>query len=96
VDWSSISNAKVIVEVGLADYPLDASLGSHFFHNIASMNIGYFSIQNSSKKEFVRWEKLNQQKVVNSTNYFRHIHFDEPVTVMMDGKQRKALIFLPK
>jgi hypothetical protein len=94
VDWSQISNAKVIVEVGLADYPLDASLGSHFFHNIASMNIGYFSIQSPLKKEFIKWDTLKKQKLINSTSYFKHVRFENPVTVMMDGKQRKSLILL--
>src|SRR6056297_1406329 len=50
VVWSQISNAKVIVEVGLEDYPLDASLGSHFFHNLTSMNVGYLSIANKTGK----------------------------------------------
>ena len=48
VNWSQISNAKVIVETSLEDFPLDASLGSHFFHNVTSMNVGYFSIQHDS------------------------------------------------
>jgi len=48
VNWSQISNAKVIVEVSLDNYPLDSSLGSHFFHNVTSMNIGYFSVLHSS------------------------------------------------
>jgi hypothetical protein len=84
----------VIVEVGLADYPLDASLGSHFFHNIASMNIGYFSIQTPLKNEFIKWDVLKKQKLINSTTYFKHVRFEKPVTVMMDGKQRKSLILL--
>lgn len=94
VDWSQISNAKVIVEVGLADYALDASLGSHFFHNIASMNIGYLSIHNQDKNEFVRWEVLKQQQIVNVTTYFKHVCFEKPITIMMDGKERKALILM--
>ncbi|RLD71763.1 MAG: pyruvate, phosphate dikinase, partial [Bacteroidetes bacterium] len=45
VKWTQISNAKIIVETSLEDFPLDASAGSHFFHNVTSMNVGYFSIQ---------------------------------------------------
>ena len=58
VIWSQISNAKVIVEISLANYPLDSSLGSHFFHNVTSMNIGYFSVQDSSKTDFINWDIL--------------------------------------
>jgi hypothetical protein len=92
VEWGQISNAKVIIEIGLADFPLDASLGSHFFHNIASMNIGYFSILNPGKNEFIRWDIFKEQKLVNSTQYFKHIRFARPLSIMMDGKNRKAVI----
>ena len=69
VNWSQISNAKVIVEVSLNNYPLDTSLGSHFFHNVTSMNIGYFSVQHNSYTDFIRWKELNEQKVVHETNF---------------------------
>ena len=62
VNWSQISNAKVIVEVSLENYPLDSSLGSHFFHNVTSMNIGYLSIQHTSSTDFLRWNSLKQTK----------------------------------
>jgi len=54
VVWSQISNAKIIVELSLNNFPLDASLGSHFFHNITSMNVGYMSVDTLSKNEFIR------------------------------------------
>ena len=90
VDWSQISNARVIVEIGLNDYPLDFSLGSHFFHNVTSMNIGYFAVQNHSAKSFVRWEVLDNQETIHATKHFRHIRFSQPVTVVMDGKEKMA------
>lgn len=92
VNWSQISNAKVIVEVSLENFPLDSSLGSHFFHNVTSMNIGYFSIQHSSPADFINWETLNEQKIINETKYFKHVQFNQALTVMMDGKQRIAAI----
>ena len=58
VVWPQISNAKVIVEIGLPDFYLDASLGSHFFHNVTSMNVGYFSINQGSKRN----DKLGKVK----------------------------------
>ena len=94
VNWSQISNAKVIVEVSLDNYPLDSSLGSHFFHNVTSMNIGYFSVLHSSPTDFVRWEMLKNQKVVNETAYFKHVRFKKPLTILMDGKQKTSAIIV--
>jgi hypothetical protein len=94
VVWGQISNAKVIVEISLANFPLDASLGSHFFHNVTSMNIGYFSVHDSSVKEFIHWDILNRQKVIEQTTYFKHIQFQKPLNVMMNGQQKKSAIFI--
>jgi hypothetical protein len=94
VNWSQISNAKVIVEVSLDNYPLDSSLGSHFFHNVTSMNIGYFSVQHTSAIDFVNWEILENQNVINRTAFFKHVRFDKPLTILMDGKQKTSAILL--
>ena len=94
VNWSQISNARVIVEVSLDNYPLDSSLGSHFFHNVTSMNIGYFSVQHTSATDFINWEILEKLEVVNQTNFFRHVRFDKPLTILMDGKQKASAILL--
>ncbi len=92
VNWSHISAAKVIVETSLDNFPLDASLGSHFFHNVTSMNVGYFSIQHDSDSEFIDWDTLNQQKSVEETKYLKHVFFPDPVCVVMDGKKRIAVV----
>jgi hypothetical protein len=94
VNWSQISNAKVIVEASLDNYPLDSSLGSHFFHNVTSMNIGYFSVQHSSPTDFVSWEMLNSQKVLHETNFFKHVQFNKPLTILMDGKHKTSTIMV--
>lgn len=92
VNWAQISNAKIIVEISLANFPLDSSLGSHFFHNVTSMNIGYFSVNNLSSREFINWEQLYKEKVIYKTKYFRHVRFDKPLKVFMDGKEKKSII----
>jgi hypothetical protein len=92
VNWSQISNARVIVETSLDEFPLDASLGSHFFHNVTSMNVGYFSIQHDSNSSFIRWDLLNEQKTIAETEFVRHVRFKEPVCIMMDGKKRISII----
>jgi hypothetical protein len=94
VNWSQISNAKVIVEISLNNYPLDSSLGSHFFHNVTSMNIGYFSVQHNSYTDFIHWDELKDQKIMHQTNYFKHVHFKKALTILMDGKHKTSAILL--
>jgi len=92
VVWPQISNAKVIVEVSMPDFPLDASLGSHFFHNVTSMNVGYFSINQTSHDGNIAWEKLNEVPAVEEGKFFRHVRFSKPLTIRMDGRNRMAVI----
>lgn len=92
VNWPQISNAKVIVEMSLKDFPLDASLGSHFFHNVTSMNVGYFSVNHTSKNDFIMWDILEKQEVVRETEYFKHVCFCPGLEILMDGKKRTSLI----
>lgn len=92
VKWPQISNAKVIVETGFEDFPLDASSGSHFFHNVTSMNVGYFSVQEELTGSFIKWDILDKQQLIEKTPWFRHVRFDKPVKVRMDGKKRISII----
>ncbi|HHN47623.1 MAG TPA: hypothetical protein ENN08_01580 [Bacteroidales bacterium] len=92
VTWPQISNAKIIVETALEGFPLDASSGSHFFHNVTYMNVGYFSIPYENEKNFIRWEVLDNQPLVNQTGFFRHVRFKNPLIVRMDGRKRISLI----
>ncbi|MEE4175893.1 MAG: PEP/pyruvate-binding domain-containing protein [Bacteroides sp.] len=96
VVWSQISNARIIVEVSLENFPLDASLGSHFFHNVISMNVGYFSVKHNDLIDFVNWEALKSAPVIEKTRFFRHVRFDKPLEIVMDGKKRTSLIYFPK
>ncbi len=90
--WANISKARVIVEMGLPNYPLDASLGSHFFHNVTSMNVGYFSVPYNAKHARINLELLKPMKVIHETGFIKHVALDENLTVLMNGKERKALI----
>lgn len=92
VAWPQISNAKVIVEMSLDDFALDASLGSHFFHNVTSMNVGYFSVNHKSIKDTISWDVLEKQKVIEQTNFFKHVEFEKPLTITMDGRKRFSAI----
>ncbi|NQU34511.1 MAG: pyruvate, phosphate dikinase [Bacteroidetes bacterium] len=92
VKWHMISNARIIVESSLDDYPLDASSGSHFFHNVTSMNVGYFTVQPELLVSYIKYNTLDNQNVIKKGKYFNHIRFQKPLSIMMDGKKRIYLI----
>jgi len=92
VQWADIAAAQVIVEQGLPDFPLDASLGSHFFHNVTSMHIGYFAIPFESPDAFIRFDVLEAQTVVAETTHAKHVRFPSPLTIWMDGKHQSAIV----
>jgi hypothetical protein len=93
VAWAQISNAKIIVEAGLKDFQIDASLGSHFFHNITSMNIGYFNVPYDSGAGFIDWGWLKSQKPNNGSEHFVHVNFGKPLIVLMDGRKSVSMIY---
>jgi hypothetical protein len=92
VKWHMISNAKVIVETSLDDFPLDASSGSHFFHNVTSMNVGYFTVQHEQLSSYIKYDDLSEQELVYNGKYFNHVRYKEPLKIMMDGKKRLYLV----
>lgn len=92
VRWPQISNAAVIIETSLQDYPLDGSSGSHFFHNVTAMNVGYYSIQQEFSTSFINKDLFKKQEVVNQTKYFKHIRFKNPLLIRMDGKKQDMVI----
>ena len=92
VAWSQISKAKIIVETSLPHFPLDASAGSHFFHNVVSMGVGYFSIQHSNPEHLLKWELLDEQKIIFESEFVKHVRFSKPLKIKMDGKKRISII----
>ena len=93
VNWSQISNARIIVEMSMEDFPLDASLGSHFFHNVISMNVGYFSVKHNDLIDYINWDVLKNASTISEKKYVKHVRFKKPLEVIMDGKKRHALIY---
>jgi len=92
VKWHQISNAKVIVETSLDEFPLDASSGSHFFHNVTTMNVGYFTVQPELLKSYIKYDMLEKQGIKNKYQFFNHVRFEHPVSIKMDGRKRIYLI----
>ncbi len=92
VNWTHISKAKVIVETSLEGFPLDASSGSHFFHNLTTLNIAYFSVFLDKNPEAINYKLLNSGKLIKENKYFKHVRFEQPVKVIIDGKKRRGAI----
>lgn len=91
VIWPQIANAKVIVEYSTKDFPLDASLGSHFFHNVTSNDIGYLSVGDESDS-LINWKLLDSIGEQEKKDYFTISYLKEPVKIKIDGKKRVAAI----
>jgi hypothetical protein len=92
VRWPQINRAKVIVETGLPDFIVEASQGTHFFHNLVAMNIGYFTIPYISQTDFVDMDWLLKQPISERGEFFVHLEFSKPLIVRMDGKTGLAVI----
>ena len=95
VTWEQISGARVIVEAGFADFKVTPSQGTHFFQNLTSFNVGYFTINPDAGDGFVDWDWLAAAPAVRETAYVRHLRFDRPVLVKMNGKQGEGIICKP-
>ena len=93
VIWPQISNAKIIVEAGLHDFRIDPSQGTHFFQNLTSFQVGYFTINPFMNDGFLDLEYLNKQKASYEDKFLRQITFKEPLTIIIEGKSNKAAIF---
>ncbi len=95
VKWEQISGARVIVESSFKDFEVEPSQGSHFFHNITSFMIGYFTVGSNRRQGFVDWEWLLQQPVAESSTFVRHLVFDKPIVVKMNGRKNRGIIYKP-
>lgn len=97
VKWSQISNARILVELGLENYKVDPSQGTHFFQNLTSFGVGYFSITPSeNNKDVYDEEYLNSLECVYESKYIRHIHFSNPIVSKINGQKRIGVVLKPE
>ena len=97
VKWPHISAARVIVEVALKNYNIDPSQGTHFFQNLTSFGVGYFTVDtNTEEGGFVNKEILDAMPAVEETQYVRHVRFDRPLRILMDGKKQEGAVLHPQ
>ncbi|GAB4373201.1 MAG: hypothetical protein Kow0042_16980 [Calditrichia bacterium] len=91
VDWGQICGAKVIVESTLPEINVDLSQGTHFFHNISSFQVSYFSLHHADRYK-IDWDWLRQQKVVGESQFVKLIELPSPLTVKVDGRRGRGVI----
>lgn len=95
VTYNQISNAKIIIEADLEDFRVDCSLGSHFFHNVIAMNIGYFSVPWNTRNARINWNKIKELPVHQCTKYLVHIRTQLAFDVIMEGTKSRGIITPP-
>ena len=95
VKWPHISAARVIVEAGLKNYHVDPSQGTHFFQNLTSFGVGYFTINTYTGDGVMQTDILDQMPAIEETAHVRHVRFERPLKVMMDGKKQQGVVLLP-
>jgi len=95
VTWDQIAGARVIVEAGFRDFKVTPSQGSHFFQNVTSFQIGYFTVDEQEKGSLVDWAWLASQAAMTETAFVRHLRLERPVRVRMNGRKREGIILKP-
>ena len=96
VKWPHISAARVIVEAGLTNYRVDPSQGTHFFQNLTSFGVGYFTINSYMDDGIYNQAFLDGLPAVEETKYLRHVRFEKPIVVKMDGKKKLGVVMMPE
>ena len=92
VKWPHISAARVIVEVALKNYRVDPSQGTHFFQNLTSFGVGYFTVDTTNGDGLFRKPLLDAMPAVEETEHVRHVRFSHPLRIMMDGKKQEGVV----
>ncbi|MEI7811390.1 MAG: PEP/pyruvate-binding domain-containing protein [Ignavibacteria bacterium] len=95
VVWEQISGASAIVESGFKDFNVTPSQGSHFFQNITSFRVGYFTVNSFISQGFIDWAWLAEQKISAEGEFVKHLCFDEPMSIKINGHQNKGIILKP-
>jgi len=96
VKWSNISMARVIVESGLANYRIDPSQGTHFFHNLTSFRVAYFTINPYINDGYYDVDFLNSIPAVYEDEFLRHVKFAEELLIEVDGRLSRGVVHKPK
>jgi len=91
VVWNDISNVGVMLETSIESIKADPSQGSHFFQNITSLGISYITVSDKGD-DFIDYEFFRCQACENTTSYLKHIKFEKPIKILVDGKTSQAVL----
>lgn len=91
-NWEQITNAKMIVEIGIDELNPDPSFGSHFFQNISNLRIGYFTINKKYQNKYIDWDWIKTQPVKYKTKYVKMIELKKPLYIKIDGMRGNGII----
>jgi CheY-like chemotaxis protein len=95
VTWDQISGAAVIVESGFKDFSVTPSQGSHFFQNLTSFRVGYFTVNSHDENDIIDWDWLKNQTAQEELKYTKHLRFDKSISVRINGHHNKGVILKP-
>lgn len=93
VNWDQISGARTIVEVSMEDFIIDPSYGTHFFHNVISLGIMYFTMPYPPGENFIKWDQINKGKLRIKKKYSRYVKLAYPLSVKVDGRSGRGIIY---
>ena len=96
INWQQISRARLIIEIGHENFPVDPSFGSHFFQNLTSLHIGYFTIDHKNKNNFINDYWLNNHTPKFKGKYIEWYEFENPFKTIIDGLSGFGRILIPK
>ena len=96
VTWNQIGGARVILEAGFRDFKVTPSQGTHFFQNITSCNVGYFTVNPEVGEGFVDWAWLADQTAAKRSEFVSHIRLERPVEILMSGRSGEGVILKPE
>lgn len=95
VTWDQISGAAVIVESGFKDFNVTPSQGSHFFQNLTSFRVGYFTVNSHDENDLIDWQWLKNQPAKEELKFTKHLRFDKSISVRINGHENKGIILKP-
>jgi hypothetical protein len=96
VVWDDIWGARIIVESDLKEMQVAPSQGTHFFQNITASKIGYFTVNSYIQKGTINWKWLADQPAASEKKYTRHIHLENPLVVIMNGRKQSGIVIFPE
>lgn len=95
VTWEQINGARAIIESNFTDFNVTPSQGSHFFQNLTSFKIGYFTVDDFTQQGFIDWKWLSKQNIIENKNFTKHIQLEQPLTIKINGHKNKGIIVKP-